>query len=988
MRRLRHEAGITQEALAEHAGVGVRTVRGLESGERVDPRFTTVRLLADALGLAPEEREELLAAASAHHAEPVAGQPGSVLDESLTDLAKQRAQRLRHGQCGDPLYRRWRDEHPVPVSVAPDPQESGPAAHTPEQSGGERPITIGKNSGIVNIGDHNVSVLFAEGASTEGALAKLVEQLVHAVRVGPPSVDHELANKADLLADKVHARLQNEWEQLRLRDPAPLPVHWQPAGPLDEITAGVQERAEFGWLMVLGREGSGKSVLALRFALTRLEAHPHAHRAPVPVIFSLGSWNPKTTPLRNWLISRLERDHPFLAAASPSGKTWAATLVGADYVLPILDGFDEIAIGLRKAALIALNSCALPLLVTSRRAEFEAATKETKVVPSATAIELIDLNLDDSVSYLQEATGTTLPTLPDSMDVAPQTGWAYVLSELRRPTHTPAGANLAAVLTTPLMVTLAQFVYESERDPSDLLDTEKFGTREALEKHLLGTFIPTAYKHFLSNEPAAREHRRLDPERAQYWLGYLAHHLTRLGTSDLEWWKLGYGLRRATRTLVTSLVICLAIGCVDGAVGVLFAPLGFKLVDGPVAGLFAGLMFGTLYWFKVAAKEASVALSGVRMKKADREGKARRRTLRRVAIGLLCGLVFGFGYGFVTPALTGVLWRIGLPAGLRLGLGYGVVYGLAFALGAGVTFGLLTFFETPIGIPSAVNPGALLRTSRRTVAAQLLVLAPTFGLLVGLGAELVVRPLSGVLWPLLWTPTAALKLGIISGLDAALGYVLSLTAWGQWVVFARIWLPLTGRLPWSLVTFVEDAHQRGVLSQAGAVYRFRHTGLQDHLSRVFSQRRHGQLRDVLAEQREAHRNEEDVEGSMMADPKRISPWMILSIAIVLLLLLSWISIRDILENLQIHGSLGPSDAPAVVTAVVSLATAVGALVGGTLTGLSKYVQARGQAYAEKTRADADMLRARADVRRAEAGLPPLETPPEGDTPPLQPNPSE
>ncbi len=84
----------------------------------------------------------------------------------------------------------------------------------------------------------------------------------------------------------------------------------------------------------------------------------------------------------------------------------------------------------------------------------------------------------------------------------------------------------------------------------------------------------------------------------------------------------------------------------------------------------------------------------------------------------------------------------------------------------------------------------------------------------------------------IWNLTSPLKLGLASGLGGTLGYVLSLSAYGQWVVFSRIWLPLTGRLPWSVVAFLEDAYQRGVLRQAGAVYQFRHARLQDHLART------------------------------------------------------------------------------------------------------------------------------------------------------------
>ncbi|MGC7100837.1 ATP-binding protein [Amycolatopsis lurida] len=62
LRQLRRRAGMTQDQLAERSGVGVRTIRRFESGERNDPRMATVRLLAEALDVGPAERDELLAA--------------------------------------------------------------------------------------------------------------------------------------------------------------------------------------------------------------------------------------------------------------------------------------------------------------------------------------------------------------------------------------------------------------------------------------------------------------------------------------------------------------------------------------------------------------------------------------------------------------------------------------------------------------------------------------------------------------------------------------------------------------------------------------------------------------------------------------------------------------------------------------------------------------------------------------------------------------
>jgi len=53
--------GLTQEALADRSGVSVSTIRGMENGTRVNPRPDTLRQLADVLGLAPVEYEDLLA---------------------------------------------------------------------------------------------------------------------------------------------------------------------------------------------------------------------------------------------------------------------------------------------------------------------------------------------------------------------------------------------------------------------------------------------------------------------------------------------------------------------------------------------------------------------------------------------------------------------------------------------------------------------------------------------------------------------------------------------------------------------------------------------------------------------------------------------------------------------------------------------------------------------------------------------------------------
>jgi transcriptional regulator with XRE-family HTH domain len=63
LRQRRQAAGLTQEALADRAGVSAKAVSDLERDPARTPRLESVGLLADALGLSPAERAALLAAA-------------------------------------------------------------------------------------------------------------------------------------------------------------------------------------------------------------------------------------------------------------------------------------------------------------------------------------------------------------------------------------------------------------------------------------------------------------------------------------------------------------------------------------------------------------------------------------------------------------------------------------------------------------------------------------------------------------------------------------------------------------------------------------------------------------------------------------------------------------------------------------------------------------------------------------------------------------
>jgi transcriptional regulator with XRE-family HTH domain len=719
LRRFRSRAGLTQEALAERSGLGVRTVRGLETGERGDPRVGTVEALADALELTAAERVELLASTGT----------------------------------------------PVPASTV-------------------------------------------------------------------PAGDDRLAEAASLLAYELRTRLRREEEQRQIHDPVPLPVRWRPAAPelidswtnigatakpvhlvgqLDEIVT-VYRRIPSGRLVVLGRAGSGKTILTMRFVLGLLDVNGPTD--PVPVIFSLGSWHPGTTALRDWLIEQLLRDHPGLAAPGPGRSTLAAALVETGRILPVLDGFDEIAGGLHQAALAELNATTLPLLVTSRVDEYRAAVESTDVLTSAGAVVLTDLTASDLAGYLPRTTRRRGAT---------GTVWEPVLAEVRE--H-PDG-DLAAVLTTPLMVSLARTIYSDtpDHDPAELLDAGRFGTREAIEQHLLGRFVPTVYRH----QPGGRA---FDEDRVEHWLGFLAHHLDRLGTHDLAWWQLGNRMPGWLRMIVSGLVLGIAAGLPAALVIGLIHTVGVGTSDAGIGnGLSAALAAGPLEGLAVAmtvglAHGASLAFRGTvfepsRVRFQLRAARRSRSTvLRRFAVGLTIGVGLGAGLG-IARELGATFWIVGRIGDTTAAV---VLFGLVFGLVWGLVWGVMATFETPVDISSAASPMDLLNTNRRTVAVQSL----AFGLVTSLVYAVMVGVLHGPRLGLVYGLSYGLALGLAISLGAA-----SLTAWGTWMVFARVWLPLNGRLPWALPEFLEDAYRRGVLRRSGAVYQFRHARLQDHLKQAF-----------------------------------------------------------------------------------------------------------------------------------------------------------
>jgi hypothetical protein len=133
--------------------------------------------------------------------------------------------------------------------------------------------------------------------------------------------------------------------------------------------------------------------------------------------------------------------------------------------------------------------------------------------------------------------------------------------------------------------------------------------------------------------------------------------------------------------------------------------------------------------------------------------------------------------------------------------------------------GLLEVLSVPNDPAASRDPLTVLRLDRDATVTAILVATLVSGGAAGIAFGFVFDPMRGVAF--------GLAVGIAGGLAVGVGGGLG----GAWVRFtlARVILAMTRRAPWSLMSFLDDAHRRGVLRQVGGVYQFRHARLQDRL---------------------------------------------------------------------------------------------------------------------------------------------------------------
>ena len=414
-------------------------------------------------------------------------------------------------------------------------------------------------------------------------------------------------------------------------------------------------------LVVIGQAGAGKTVFTLRFTLDLLTCRQPGD--PVPVLFGLHTWNPLEQTLQEWMETRLAADYPALGNTAKPGQTIASELVGGNRILPVLDGLDEVSQPLRGDALRTLNmslGAGAPVIVTCRESDYQQVVAEADVLTSAAVIELLPLQLSDLAGYLPRTARKISTATPGGFT----TKWDPVLRRMDTTPGDPACRMLLDVLSTPLMTSLARSVYsDTAADPAVLLDG-KWTDRREIEAHLLDGFIPAAFAGPVTLGPGRRRPgpRAQDAER---WLSFLARHLDRLGTHDLEWWRLQNAVPPPVRWLAPGLVAWLSVGA---TFEIMHTTLGWAERAAVAACAAAGLMLGL----------ALITVKLPAMTQGRTAGRLRFR-LRRLCYTGAAAVPAGFFFGCESVD----------PAGPYPGGGRGQVIALACSLLGGLAVGVV-----------------------------------------------------------------------------------------------------------------------------------------------------------------------------------------------------------------------------------------------------------------------------------------------------------
>ncbi len=632
----------------------------------------------------------------------------------------------------------------------------------------------------------------------------------------------ELDAAARDLARRVNKQEADQLQQLLADSGWPQPadvayespelVRWRSdGGHVTGSLAGIRDfyaTLEHGRLLILGAAGAGKSVLASQLVLdltkpSQPQGPPSDASRVVPVRlsmpdFSMGKQPESLQPdevhdkLEAWIIATVR-------ASSGSRAAVATALVRQGWILPVLDGLDEMdddaGPPTRAAAVIrALNR---PtgfgpgrVVVACREdryrqlAALPADAGQAPVLQDVTAVVIQPLTPDQVKDYLAHR----FPAPALSAQHMAESRWRPVLDAIG-----DSSSPTAQTLRSPLFLFLAVTAFQDPAsDPAELTGR----SRHDLEAFLLSRLVPASVRRY-----PLPDRGHYAPAEVTTWLSTLASHVRDAAVRGP-----GLDIGQALWSVTDKQ----AIRKSAALVGFLAAlPLGITAANMLNVRQYQNCLLFLLFAFFIFvigesrasnSKLNTLRSAGPRL----RDRPARRRFGRGLAVALAGGFVFGALHAN-QPVTSG-------QAGHPLVSGTIGAFGIAAAFVA--VFCIYHREPTTAAIrrPSQSTfrgvANYVVTIVAGSVAGALCLAAPTWGTSS-------------------FIPASYWGLGI--GFTGVMLWVAD-SAWPRYMIATRF-LGESGRLPKRLTPFLDWAYAAGILRVSGTAIQFRHRELQDYLAR-------------------------------------------------------------------------------------------------------------------------------------------------------------
>lgn len=452
-------------------------------------------------------------------------------------------------------------------------------------------------------------------------------------------------------------------------------------------------------LLILGAPGTGKTTLLLELADALIARALADESHPIPIVLNLSTWALRREPLERWLVDELNQR---VGVPKRQAKEW----VDRDFIVPLLDGLDEVNASDRSACVAAINQFRtahglLPIALCSRTTDLEQLRAQVRVQGCVEIQPLTAVQIHD---YLRRS--DQFVALRSAFENDP---------------------SLEEVLATPLMLWVAIVAYR--RMPLEfVLNTQPENRRGQIFENFVHAMLTRRGRD-----------QRFEHSNTVAWLSWLARALNERRVTVFYFenlepsWLNNLAQRTAASVIAVagSGVACALISC---SVGILFGWSRYglrEIVALGIIGSLAGAGMALVGLLRVEPTPVEV----IQFNWVELRSRIKPAARSLVIVGSSAAV-----------GLSGLLLPLGVIRGVLFGLLGGVLVGLLVGL---VT--LLTT-EKPVEFRRSANQGTI--ASVRNAVLTACIVGSTFGVIGGLQAGLS----SGLL--------AGLPLGLVAGMYA------------------------------------------------------------------------------------------------------------------------------------------------------------------------------------------------------------------------------